>query len=91
MVDSAPRAKVADYLSLHLWLALLQLLGALYGVLVISQDFIPCNSVIGESGMTALLYVVVISQLVDHFAGEDADVPTRAADAREGRGAEWPP
>ena len=65
MVDSKPRAEVSAYLSLHLWLALLQLACALYGVLVISMDFIPCNSVISESGMTVLLYVVVISQLVD--------------------------
>jgi hypothetical protein len=65
MVDSKPRAEVPALLTLHLSLSLLQLACALYGVLVVSLDFIPCNSVIGESGMTALLYVVIVSQLVD--------------------------
>lgn len=65
MVDSKPRAEVASYLTLHLSLAVLQLACAVYGLLVIHLDFIPCNSVISEGGMTVLLYVVIISQLVD--------------------------
>jgi hypothetical protein len=65
MVESKPRDGVTSYLTLHLLLSLLQFACALYGMLVINLDFIPCNSVFSEDGMAALLYVVIISQLVD--------------------------
>ena len=65
MVDSKPRAEVPSFLTMHLSLSLLQLACAIYGMLVINLDFIPCNSVLSESSMAALLYVVIISQLVD--------------------------
>ena len=65
MVDSKPRSEMNSYLTLHLGLALMQLACAVYGVLVINVDFIPCNSVISENGMTILLYIVTISQLAD--------------------------
>lgn len=65
MTDSKPRSEVPSLLTMHLFLSLLQLACALYGVLVISLDFIPCNSVVSEAGMTVLLYVVIVSQLVD--------------------------
>jgi hypothetical protein len=65
MVDSKPRAEVSSFLTLHLYLSLLQLACALYGVLVVSSDFIPCNSVFSQNAMVVLLYVVIISQLID--------------------------
>jgi hypothetical protein len=65
MIDSKPRAEVSSYLTLHLGLALLQLASAVYGFLVLERDFIPCNSVFSENSMAVLLYIVVISQLLD--------------------------
>eukprot|EP00602_Paraphysomonas_sp_CaronLab_P003137 CAMPEP_0185038922 /NCGR_PEP_ID=MMETSP1103-20130426/35176_1 /TAXON_ID=36769 /ORGANISM="Paraphysomonas bandaiensis, Strain Caron Lab Isolate" /LENGTH=848 /DNA_ID=CAMNT_0027577587 /DNA_START=193 /DNA_END=2739 /DNA_ORIENTATION=- len=67
MVQTESRNNISFYLNSHMILGVCQFFCAIFGICVARVSALPCTEKFNEEMIEALLYLVIISQLVDIF------------------------